>query len=89
MSKAWSKGSTTQWRKLRAAVLTENQRTNGGRCVLALPGVCTGVADQVHHVAGKAAGDDRRLLVACCAACNRRVGNPQRTAVGIRRVSKW
>ncbi|HEX5120352.1 MAG TPA: hypothetical protein VFW65_34655 [Pseudonocardiaceae bacterium] len=89
MSRSWAKGSTTRWRRIRAAVLAENQRTNGGRCTLAIPEVCTGQADQVHHVAGKAAGDDPRLLVAACAACNRRVGNPQRTAIGYRRISKW
>jgi 5-methylcytosine-specific restriction endonuclease McrA len=89
VSRAWSKGSTRRWRRTRAAVLAENARINEGRCTLALPGVCTGVATQVHHVAGKQAGDDPRLLVACCGECNRHVGNPQRTATGIRRVSKW
>ncbi|HEX4725682.1 MAG TPA: hypothetical protein VH333_24435 [Pseudonocardiaceae bacterium] len=89
MSNAWSGGSTTKWRRLRASVLAENERTNAGRCTLALPGVCTGVATQVHHIAGKAHGDDPRLLVACCEPCNGRIGNPQRTAIGIRRISKW
>lgn len=88
MSRAWRGGSTRQWRAIRRVVLADNTRTNGGRCVLQLP-ACTGTADQVHHVAGKAAGDDRRLLLACCAHCNRAVGDPQRTATGIRRVSTW
>lgn len=89
MSNAWAGGSTTRYRRMRAWCLAENQRTNGGRCTLALPGVCTGVATQAHHPNGKANGDDPRLLMAVCGECNRRVGDPNRTAIGIRRVSTW
>jgi hypothetical protein len=89
VSNAWAKGSTSRWRRLRAWVLAENERLNGGACQIALPGVCTGVATQVHHVAGKAHGDDPRLLLACCGPCNGHVGDPQRTAIGIRKISTW
>lgn len=77
MSRAWRGGSTTAWRKLRAEILAENAISNGGRCTLAIPGVCTQVANVVHHTLGKAVtGDDRRYLAAVCAPCNQYVGEP-------------
>lgn len=87
MSGAWSAGSTYRWRKRRAAVLLANASQNRGRCTLNVgvrcqkhgrrcPGVCTGVADQVHHAEGKARGDGG-LLVPCCRACNLHVGQPR------------
>ena len=77
MSTAWRTGSTRAWRKRRADVLAENLRTNAGRCVLAVKGVCTLRADTVHHVRGRAAtGDDPRWLVASCGPCNRHVAEP-------------
>jgi len=51
----------------------------GRLCALGLEG-CTGWADQVHHVEGKAAGDAGPLVPAC-GPCNRRVGDPARAAV--------
>jgi hypothetical protein len=94
MSRGWKGGSTRRWRKVRELVLAENLRTNGGRCTQQIPGVCTGVAQCVHHVLGKAVtGDDRRALAASCTACNLKIGNPQRakrsTSPQPRRVSKW
>ena len=62
MSRSWGAGSTRRWRRIRAAVLHDNQVTNGGRCTIAMPGVCTGQADCVHHTQGRAVtGDDRQL----------------------------
>lgn len=72
MSRSWSSGSTRRWRKLRAAVLARD----GGRCRLALPGVCAGAADQVHHTRGKRHGDDPAHLIAACGPCNRAIGDP-------------
>jgi hypothetical protein len=94
VSKAWKGGSTRRWRKVRELVLAENLRTNGGRCTQQIPGVCTGVAQCVHHVLGKAVtGDDRRALAASCTACNLKIGSPQKakrsTSPQPRRVSKW
>jgi 5-methylcytosine-specific restriction endonuclease McrA len=84
MSKAWKGGSTTRWRKIRAAVLERDQH----RCTLRVPGVCTVVADQVHHLLPRAvAGDDMRYLVAACRACNLKVGEPSQQKP--KRVSKW
>jgi hypothetical protein len=87
MSRSWAKGSTTRWRKLRAAVLLANQAENRGRCQLDVgqgcprhhkpcEGICTGQATQVHHTKGKAYGDAIGHLVASCAPCNRHVGAP-------------
>jgi hypothetical protein len=78
MSRAWSKGSTRAWRRLRAAVLANNQALHGGYCQLRTD-VCTGLADTVHHTLGRAVtGDDPAYLLAACAACNSAVGQPGR-----------
>ena len=79
VSSAWRGGSTREWRKVRARVLLRD----GYRCRLQLPG-CQGVAPlrggHVHHVKGKARGDDERDLVAACRPCNLSVGDPTRGA---------
>lgn len=89
MSGAWAGGSTYRWRRLRAAVLLANQNANAGRCTLQIKGVCTGLADQVHHIQGKAAGDQESNLAAVCRACNLAVGDPARISPAPRPVSKW
>jgi 5-methylcytosine-specific restriction endonuclease McrA len=89
MSRSWAGGSTRRWRKTRAAVLLANANENGGRCQLAIKGVCTGMAEQVHHTKGKAHGDRIEDLVAACKACNLRVGNPGRISPEPRPVSRW
>jgi hypothetical protein len=71
MSRGWEGGSTRQWRKIRDRVLARD----GHRCQLRLPG-CTGRAEHVHHVHGKAAGDGFRNLLAACAHCNLSLGDP-------------
>lgn len=89
MSRSWQGGSTARWRKIRASVLAENERTNEGMCTLRLDG-CAGQADSVHHLLGRAVtGDDVRYLVACCGHCNGSVGDPMRNEQPIRRVSSW
>lgn len=86
MSKAWERGSTTAWRKLRAAVLLRD----GGVCQLQLPGVCTGTATHVDHIVPKGAGgpDEPSNLRASCAPCNLHrgedLGNPEP-----RPVTRW
>jgi len=89
VSRSWKGGSTTRWRILRKSILDANLHENAGRCTLAVPDVCTGQADQVHHVRGKAYGDRPCDLVAVCGACNRHVGNPGRISPEPRPVSKW
>jgi hypothetical protein len=89
MSRSWTKGSTTRWRKLRAAILLANQQENRGRCTLQVPKVCTGTATQVHHLKGKAHGDDPRYLAAVCAACNLHVGDPNKGNPQPKRISSW
>jgi hypothetical protein len=89
VSKAWAKGSTRRWRRVRAVVLANNQATNQGRCTLAIPGVCTGQAECVHHELGKAHGDDPRYLKPACSACNLKVGNPAKYNPPIRRMTRW
>lgn len=71
-------------------MLAENVRTNHGRCVLAIVGVCTGDAREVHHVLGRAmTGDDPRYLVATCRACNLKVGDPMAGQPRHKRVTRW
>lgn len=84
MSKSWSGGSTRAWRKLRMRVLARD----GFACRLRLPG-CTERATDVHHVAGKAQGDDPALLVAACHACNMVVGDPTRYNPPARPATRW
>ena len=75
MSKRWAKGSTRAWRRVRAQVLARD----GYRCQLRLPGVCAAKATHVHHLlAREVAGDDPAHLVAACAPCNLRTGDPSR-----------
>lgn len=77
MSKGWTGGSTRRWRRIRAAVLEENLVTNGGRCTLQIPTVCTLTADTGHHTEGREiTGDDPRFVVATCKACNLHIGHP-------------
>jgi 5-methylcytosine-specific restriction endonuclease McrA len=71
MSKGWESGSTRQWRRIRRAILERDHY----RCQLRLDG-CTVVARHVHHLKGKAMGDDPAHLVAACAHCNLQVGDP-------------
>lgn len=79
MSNSWKRGSTRRQREVRAAILAANLETNGGRCTIQLPDVCTGMAEQSHHILGYAAtGDDPRYQVAACGACNLKVGDPTR-----------
>lgn len=90
MSHSWKGGSTRRWRTLRKALLEANRLENQGRCHLAIPGVCTGTADQIHHVRGKAQGDNPKHLVPSCKACNLKAGNPaQRASPKPRPTSRW
>lgn len=74
MSKAWTGGSTRAWRKIRHHVLTRD----ANRCQLRLPG-CTVVATDAHHTRPRSVvGDNPAHLVAACASCNARVGDPGR-----------
>lgn len=90
MSKAWAKGSTAAWRKLRARILFDNQVENQGRCTVQIEDVCTGQANTVHHVLGRlVTGDDPRYLVACCKECNGHIGEPKRTSPQHKTITKW
>lgn len=90
MSKAWAKGSTSRWRRIRAAVLAANQADAGGKCQAAVQGVCTGQADTVHHTLGRAiTGDDPRYLQAVCRACNLHIGEPGRQSPQPKVITKW
>jgi hypothetical protein len=86
MSKGWAKGSTRAWRRIRALVLARD----GYRCRLRLD-VCTHRATCAHHTLGKArTGDDPRYLVAACAPCNLKIGDPSKGADPPNKgVTKW
>ena len=69
----WPNGSTAAWRRTRARVLERD----GNVCQLQIPEVCVGTATHVHHTQERdEVGDDPRFLVAACAPCNIRVGDP-------------
>lgn len=90
MSKAWAKGSTAAWRKLRARILFDNQVENQGKCTVQIEDVCTGQANTVHHTLGRlVTGDDPRYLVACCKECNEHIGEPKRSSPRHKTVTKW
>jgi len=75
VSRAWAKGSTRAWRRTRLAVLVRDS----WECQLRLDG-CTVIATHVHHVHGRCiTGDDPAHLVAACAHCNLKAGDPTRT----------
>lgn len=90
MSKAWERGSTRQWRVLRAQVLTRDgyrcRAHEDGWCdrACARDHVCTGMAHlggvhagHAHHTIGReVTGDDPAHIVAACRACNLAIGNP-------------
>jgi 5-methylcytosine-specific restriction endonuclease McrA len=85
VSKAWAKGSTTAWRKTRAVVLARDLY----QCRLKLD-VCTGVATHVHHTLGKKYGDDPAHLIASCAPCNLKTGDPNKgTNPPGRGMTRW
>jgi 5-methylcytosine-specific restriction endonuclease McrA len=71
MSRDWQGGSTRAWRRTRALVLARDAHT----CQLQLPG-CAHRATHAHHLDGKAMGDDPSRIVAACAPCNLKVGEP-------------
>lgn len=87
VSRSWEKGSTRAWRRTRALVLWRD----GYRCRLRLLGVCTGVATCVHHTRGRAVtGDNAEYLVAACAPCNLKIGDPAKAADPPNEgVTKW
>lgn len=81
-------------------MLLANANANRGRCKLNVgrecakhghpcPGVCTGVATEVHHTRGKAFGDEERYLIAVCKACNLHVGQPAAAIPDPKPVSNW
>ena len=68
----WQGGSTRKWRKIRAYVLDRDAHT----CQLRLDG-CTTHATRAHHTRDRDIyGDDPEYLVAACAGCNIRTGDP-------------
>ena len=88
MSSSWAKGSTRQWRRVRARVLARDEWL----CRLQIPGICTTAATHVHHTKGRAVtGDDPAFLVAACQACNLHVGDPtaRRHDPPARPITKW
>ncbi len=89
MSRSWRGGSTSAWRRTRAAVLANNLATNGGRCTLQTT-VCTGQATEVHHTLGRSVtGDDPRYLQAVCGECNRYIGDPTKHEPRPKLRSRW
>ena len=62
---------------------------DGRLCRLRLD-CCTVLATTAHHVRGKeATGDDPAHMIAACAPCNLRVGDPTRYDPDPRSVTQW
>lgn len=90
MSKAWAKGTDWKWQVIRRQILAKNKIDNGGKCQLAIPKVCTGEANSVHHILGRdVTGDDPSYLIACCLKCNLHVGRPKRRSPDPKPVTRW
>lgn len=87
MSRSWKHGSTTRWRRIRAAVLQRDHHT----CAIKGKG-CTTHATHVDHIVPKHAGGDDAMtnLRAACETCNlsRRRSNPDHEPPP-RRISNW
>ena len=85
MSRSWAGGSTSAWRRIRAAVLTRD----GHLCRLQLDG-CTRRATCVHHTLGRAVtGNDPEHLIAACEACNGKVGDPRAADPAPKPRTRW
>lgn len=85
-SKTWANGSTRQWRKVRAFVLDRDDHT----CRLRYPDICLGRATDAHHTAPReTVGDDPAHLVAACAPCNNRAGDPRTVDPAPRGRTQW
>ncbi|WP_139360736.1 hypothetical protein [Mycobacterium sp. D16R24] len=82
MSKAWSGGSTRKAREFRDDILDRDQH----RCRLQYEH-CTGYADEVHHLDGKANGDNPERSVAACRRCHTRDTRQQTIAAMAKRPS--
>lgn len=87
MSKSWAGGSTSAWRRIRLQILIRDDH----RCQIRLPNTCTGAAEHVHHTLGRAiTGDDPEHMVAACAACNLKFGEPSKHPdPQPRRMTQW
>jgi 5-methylcytosine-specific restriction endonuclease McrA len=79
---AWDSGSTRRWRRTRARVL----QRDGHRCQLKIESTCIGTATHAHHIHGRGGPcqacrqDAESHLIAACAPCNLRVGDPMKGA---------
>ena len=75
MSKGWSKGSSSQWRRVRSFVLARDgwacRRCGVGVhprcCALGCP-----ACGEVHHVDGVVSGHNVERCVTLCVSCHRR-----------------
>lgn len=88
MSRGWSGGSTTRWRRIRAYVLQRDRH----QCQIRGP-KCTGTATTVDHIVPKSAGgeDTTTNLRGACPPCNygRRHVVEVQPQPQPKRVSKW
>jgi 5-methylcytosine-specific restriction endonuclease McrA len=94
MSKAWSGGSDTRWRRLRRRVLRLDLPVGRRpRCAVGLP-VCTDLATCVDHVVPLHMGGDKYDEANCrpsCEPCNLARGKraPRAPEPPTRKVSNW
>lgn len=90
MSHAWrDRTNYSRYRVIRAAILRANKAEHRGQCTLQIEDVCTGDATCIHHVKGKAYGDDPKYMVPSCTACNLHIGEPGHDSPAPKQVSNW
>lgn len=73
MSKAWESGSDSRWRRFRTTILDRDKHV----CTLQTE-VCTGAAQEVHHIiplSKRGEKYDPANCAAACKACNAKLGN--------------
>ena len=93
MSKAWSGGSDTRWRRFRAQLMTKWRRHGRTQCEIRGP-KCTVEMTQVDHIAPLSRGGAKYDEANCrpsCEPCNagRRDPTPAYDEPPPKRVSTW
>lgn len=77
---------SSRWRKVRRLVLARDSH----RCQIQIHGICTTIATCVHHTLGQAlTGNNPAFLLASCAECNNRIGEPDGGDAQPRRTTQW
>lgn len=91
MSDCWRNRDASEYRlyqRNRKQLFADNLEATGGKCTLAIDGVCTGKQEQAHHIYGVCAGM-LGPIVPACGACNRYLGNVTKGKDPAGRAPTW